>query len=75
MIILPHAHIKGEASHKVGQYYALGLQDFTPAEGYYDLIWCQWVLSHLTDGTVIAVCAYHKWHHQPPVVSFVLLPR
>ena len=57
MIILSHTHIKGEASHKVGQYYALGLQDFTPAEGYYDLIWCQWVLSHLTDGTVIAVCA------------------
>ena len=25
-------------------------QDFTPEEGRYDLIWCQWVLGHLTDG-------------------------
>ena len=26
------------------------MQDFTPEEGKYDLIWCQWVLGHLTDG-------------------------
>lgn len=45
-------NIKGEAGQKVGQYYAVGLQDFTPKEGYYDLIWCQWVLSHLTNGTI-----------------------
>ena len=42
--------LKGGASQKVGQYFAVGLQDFAPKEGYYDLIWCQWVLSHLTDG-------------------------
>lgn len=26
-----------------------GLQEFTPEEGHYDLIWCQWVLGHLTE--------------------------
>lgn len=26
-----------------------GLQSFTPFRNKYDLIWCQWVLSHLTD--------------------------
>ena len=29
-----------------------GLQDFSPDAGKYDLIWCQWVLGHLTDGEV-----------------------
>ncbi|KAI7854939.1 alpha-N-methyltransferase NTM1 [Circinella umbellata] len=31
-----------------------GLQDFSPTEGKYDLIWCQWVLGHLTDDDLIA---------------------
>lgn len=35
---------------KVGQVLCQGLQDFTPEQGKYDLIWCQWVLGHLTDG-------------------------
>ena len=43
-------YIQGEGSQRVGQYYGIGLQDFTPKEGYYDAIWCQWVLSHLTNG-------------------------
>lgn len=34
----------------VGQVICQGLQDFTPEEGKYDMIWCQWVLGHLTDG-------------------------
>lgn len=36
---------------RIGQVLNVGLQDFTPEEGKYDLIWCQWVLGHLTDGT------------------------
>lgn len=35
---------------KVGNVFCQGLQGFTPEEGKYDLIWCQWVLGHLTDG-------------------------
>lgn len=35
---------------RVGSFFAKGLQDFVPEEGRYDIIWCQWVLSHLTDG-------------------------
>lgn len=37
-------------SGKVGEVYCKGLQEFTPDSGKYDLIWCQWVLGHLTDG-------------------------
>ncbi|KAJ3275536.1 hypothetical protein HDV01_000363 [Terramyces sp. JEL0728] len=39
---------------RVERYIPLGLQDFTPEQGRYDLIWCQWVLSHLTDKDLIA---------------------
>jgi protein N-terminal methyltransferase len=38
-----------EIASKIGTYYNCGLQDFTPEPGYYDVIWCQWVLGHLTD--------------------------
>lgn len=34
---------------KVGQFYCSGLQEFKPEEKKYDVIWMQWVLSHLTD--------------------------
>ncbi|KAL7753714.1 hypothetical protein RI367_000645 [Sorochytrium milnesiophthora] len=33
----------------VEQFVHSGLQDFAPEAGRYDLIWCQWVLSYLTD--------------------------
>ncbi|GAB5592907.1 hypothetical protein Unana1_07807 [Umbelopsis nana] len=39
---------------KIGELYCKGLQDFTPEHGKYDLIWCQWVLGHLTDDDLIA---------------------
>ena len=32
----------------------IGLQDFSPEHNRYDLIWCQWVLSHLTDEDLVA---------------------
>ncbi|KAI7831929.1 alpha-N-methyltransferase NTM1 [Kickxella alabastrina] len=38
-------------SGKVGDMFPVGLQNFTPANGKYDVIWCQWVLSHLTTKT------------------------
>ena len=65
-------NVKGEAGQKVGQYYAVGLQDFTPKEGYYDLIWCQWVLSHLTDGTVVKFVEFETVYNISP--SPPLLP-
>lgn len=36
-------------SERIGTIFNMGLQDFTPAENTYDVIWCQWVLGHLTD--------------------------
>ncbi|MCL4129336.1 UNVERIFIED_CONTAM: hypothetical protein GTU68_064414 [Idotea baltica] len=36
-------------SKKIGNYYCIGLQNFTPVPNYYDIIWCQWVLGHLND--------------------------
>ena len=30
-------------------WYVAGLQDFSPEPKTYDVIWCQWVLGHLTD--------------------------
>lgn len=35
---------------QVGDIICQGLQHFNPTEKKYDLIWCQWVLGHLTDG-------------------------
>ncbi|XP_059622904.1 N-terminal Xaa-Pro-Lys N-methyltransferase 1 [Phlebotomus argentipes] len=41
-------------SAKLGEIYTQGLQEFTPAEGKYDVIWTQWVLGHLTDDDLVA---------------------
>ncbi|KAI8077747.1 alpha-N-methyltransferase NTM1 [Halteromyces radiatus] len=38
---------------RVGQVRCQGLQDFQPDDNKYDLIWCQWVLGHLTDDDLI----------------------
>jgi protein N-terminal methyltransferase len=32
-----------------GDFHYVGLQDFTPESGRYDVIWVQWVIGHLTD--------------------------
>ncbi|TMW67327.1 hypothetical protein Poli38472_012443 [Pythium oligandrum] len=37
------------ALSRVRNLYCMGLQDFTPASRSYDLVWIQWVSSHLTD--------------------------
>lgn len=39
----------GEQVSRVERFICSGLQDFTPEIGRYDVIWCQWVLGHLTD--------------------------
>ena len=39
---------------KIGNLICSGLQDYTPREGAYDVIWCQWVLGHLTDDDLVA---------------------
>ncbi|KAJ2240393.1 hypothetical protein GGI13_007687, partial [Coemansia sp. RSA 455] len=39
---------------RVPDMFATGLQLFTPPQGRYDVIWCQWVLSHLTDADMLA---------------------
>jgi len=36
-------------SSKLGTVYNLGLQEFNPKLKYYDVIWSQWVLGHLTN--------------------------
>lgn len=38
-----------KGSRKIGDYLCLGLQHFSPKPNTYDVIWCQWVLGHLTD--------------------------
>lgn len=38
---------------KIGTLYNVGLQDFTPENDKYDVIWCQWVLGHLTDADLV----------------------
>ncbi|KAK7094851.1 N-terminal Xaa-Pro-Lys N-methyltransferase 1-like [Littorina saxatilis] len=44
----------GKDSSRVDRIKCCGLQDFTPEPGRYDVIWCQWVLSHLRDDDLVA---------------------
>ena len=44
----------GERAQKLDRLFCSGLQEFTPDAGYYDVIWCQWVLGHLTDEDLVA---------------------
>jgi protein N-terminal methyltransferase len=39
---------------RVEKFICSGLQDFSPDPCHYDLIWCQWVVCHLTDDHLIA---------------------
>jgi len=39
--------------HKIDKLYCCGLQNFLPEKSYYDVIWCQWVLGHLTDAHLV----------------------
>ncbi|XP_071946915.1 N-terminal Xaa-Pro-Lys N-methyltransferase 1-B-like [Antedon mediterranea] len=44
----------GDTADRVGKYIHKGLQDFTPSSAEYDLIWCQWVLGHLSDDHLVS---------------------
>lgn len=49
-----HDYIREPALlEKLGTIYNVGLQNFDPENGKYDLIWCQWVLGHLRDDDFI----------------------
>lgn len=39
----------GDDFARVGNRFCSGLQDFDPRRETYDVIWCQWVLGHLTE--------------------------
>jgi protein N-terminal methyltransferase len=43
-----------EKKGKLGEVVNLGLQDWEPERGGYDLIWNQWCLGHLTDAQLVA---------------------
>lgn len=43
----------GESVSRVDRFICSGLQDFNPETGRYDVIWCQWVLGHLTDTDLV----------------------
>ncbi|CAH8433659.1 unnamed protein product [Schistosoma curassoni] len=47
-------YIGPEDFPRVGERFCIGLQDFTPPTGRYDLIWIQWVLGHLSDLALLA---------------------
>lgn len=47
-------YLKADAVSRVKNYYAVGLQNFSPAESWYDVIWVQWVMAHLTDEDFVA---------------------
>lgn len=43
----------GPAGDRVERKIPKGLQEFTPEKGRYDVIWCQWVLSHLSNEDLV----------------------
>ncbi|KAI8779352.1 N-terminal Xaa-Pro-Lys N-methyltransferase 1-A [Biomphalaria glabrata] len=43
----------GPEASRVENIFCMGLQDFTPTENKYNLIWSQWVLGHLEDNHLI----------------------
>jgi len=45
---------QGEDSHKAANFYCVPLQDFTPEEGKYDVIWIQWCIGQLPDDDFIS---------------------
>jgi len=40
---------------KMSEYHTVGLQDYQPEPGIYDVMWFQWVLGHLPDTDLIAM--------------------
>uniref|UniRef100_A0ACD5X9D3 Uncharacterized protein n=1 Tax=Avena sativa TaxID=4498 RepID=A0ACD5X9D3_AVESA len=44
----------GQDTHKAANFYCIPLQDFTPEEGRYDVIWIQWCIGQLTDDDFVS---------------------
>ncbi|PVD22007.1 hypothetical protein C0Q70_17810 [Pomacea canaliculata] len=44
----------GHDAERVERFLCCGLQDFVPENGRYDVIWAQWVLSHLRDDDLVS---------------------
>ncbi|RKP03871.1 hypothetical protein CXG81DRAFT_29167 [Caulochytrium protostelioides] len=44
----------GVGPDRLGDIYNVGLEGFRPPAARYDLVWCQWVLSHLSDDDLVA---------------------
>lgn len=53
-VFVEQARASLESHENMGTFFCAGLQDFTPEPSKYDVIWCQWVLGHLTDSDLIA---------------------
>ena len=55
-VVEQSARLIGKAKEvlKSGSFYCTGLQEWTPEEGKYDVIWIQWVVGHLTDADLIS---------------------
>ncbi|KAH7836731.1 hypothetical protein Vadar_004896 [Vaccinium darrowii] len=41
-------------SHRASNFYCVPLQEFTPDDGRYDVIWVQWCIGHLTDDDFVS---------------------
>ncbi|PIA37843.1 hypothetical protein AQUCO_03000408v1 [Aquilegia coerulea] len=47
-------HIAVSDDHKAANFYCIPLQDFTPEEGRYDIIWIQWCIGQLADDDFVS---------------------
>jgi len=52
--LLKQGEVMLKDNERVGRFHYVGLQDFTPEKGLYDVIWVQWVIGHLTDDDFVA---------------------
>ncbi|CAN1249070.1 Alpha N-terminal protein methyltransferase 1 [Linum perenne] len=48
------AVVAGSDTHKASNFFCVPLQDFTPQEARYDVIWVQWCIGHLTDNDFVS---------------------
>lgn len=60
-----------DEQHRLGEIYTCGLQDFNPQSKKYDVIWCQWVLMHLTDDDLCSFLLRCKSSLRPNGIIFV----
>jgi protein N-terminal methyltransferase len=48
-------------NERVGTLYCAGLQNFEFSPSTYDVIWCQWVLGHLTDAHLVRLFSLFRF--------------